>query len=170
MPPASRVEALDAAYRAQLIGSARARYEEKMRMCNSVDPYTLWPGLDTVTDVAEFPEVTHGDIVNYLVYSSSFVTCLTFVLVNFVAIWNGCNVVAMARVRRLRGRHLGYVARSFPLYAAFSIVPNDRYNELWCHSQAQATAPSQGVPRPKSWLAVDVAGLPVTKWAPQTGV
>lgn len=74
MPPASRVEALDAAYCAQLIGSARARYDEKIRMCDGVDPYTLRPGLDTATDVTEFPEVTHGDIVNYLVYSSSFIT------------------------------------------------------------------------------------------------
>lgn len=143
-------------------------------MCDSVDPDTLWPGLDTVTDVAEFPEVTHGDIVNYLVYSSSFVTCLIFVLVNFVAIWNGCNVVAVAGVRRLRGRCRGCVAQSqrsyYSLYAAFSIVRNDQYNELWCRSQAQATAPSQGVPRLKSWLAVDVAGSPVTKWAPQTGM
>lgn len=98
-----------------------------MRMCDSVDPYTLRPGLDTVTDVAEFPEVTHGDIVNYLVYSSSFVTCLIFVLVNFVAIWNGCNVVAVAGVRRLRGRRRGCVGLSglfpcTPLFRSFVTI------------------------------------------------
>lgn len=74
MPPAPGGKPFNTAYYAQLIGSARARYEEKVRMCDGVDPYTLRPGTDTTTDVNALPEVTHGDIVNYLVYSSSFVT------------------------------------------------------------------------------------------------
>ncbi|KAH7977265.1 hypothetical protein HPB49_000231 [Dermacentor silvarum] len=39
-----------------------------------MDPYTLRPGVDTTMDVNVFPEVTHGDIVSYIVYSSGFVT------------------------------------------------------------------------------------------------
>ncbi|XP_049513405.1 uncharacterized protein LOC125940835 [Dermacentor silvarum] len=74
MPPAPGGKPFNTAYYAQLIGSARARYEEKVRMCDGVDPYTLRPGTDTTTDINALPEVTHGDIVNYLVYSSSFVT------------------------------------------------------------------------------------------------
>ncbi|KAH7939624.1 hypothetical protein HPB52_015311 [Rhipicephalus sanguineus] len=45
-----------------------------MELCDDVDPYTLRPGVDTTMDVSAFPEVSHGDIVNYLVFSSSFAT------------------------------------------------------------------------------------------------
>ncbi|KAH7936324.1 hypothetical protein HPB52_021423 [Rhipicephalus sanguineus] len=61
-------------YYSDLIGSARIRYEEKVQMCDGIDPYTLRPHADTTTDVNTLPEVTHGDILNYLVYSSSFAT------------------------------------------------------------------------------------------------
>ncbi|KAH7970438.1 hypothetical protein HPB49_006876 [Dermacentor silvarum] len=39
-----------------------------------MDPYTLRLGVDTTIDMSVIPEVTHGNIVNYLVYSSSLVT------------------------------------------------------------------------------------------------
>ncbi|KAH7968715.1 hypothetical protein HPB52_010796 [Rhipicephalus sanguineus] len=65
---------LMSSYYSDLIGSARIRYEEKVQMCDGIDPYTLRPHADTTTDVNTLPEVTHGDIVNYLVYSSSFAT------------------------------------------------------------------------------------------------
>ncbi|KAH9359995.1 hypothetical protein HPB48_019309 [Haemaphysalis longicornis] len=105
MPPALRVEALDAAYRAQLIGSARARYEKKLRMCDSVDPYTLRPGLNTVTDIAEFPEVTHGDIVKYFVYTSSFVTLEEMKAYKSMEAHNylTCGWVKSLSAKRLRG-------------------------------------------------------------------
>ncbi|XP_049524012.1 uncharacterized protein LOC125945767 [Dermacentor silvarum] len=74
MSPPQRSEPFSAGYYSELVGSARVRYEEKVRMCDGMDPYTLRPGVDTTMDVNVFPEVTHGDIVNYLVYSSSFVT------------------------------------------------------------------------------------------------
>ncbi|KAH7935770.1 hypothetical protein HPB52_013353 [Rhipicephalus sanguineus] len=65
---------LMSSYYSDLIGSARIRYEEKVQMCDGIDPYTVRPHADTTTDVNTVPEVTHGDIVNYLVYSSSFAT------------------------------------------------------------------------------------------------
>ncbi|XP_037561626.2 uncharacterized protein LOC119440828 [Dermacentor silvarum] len=74
MSPPQRSEPFSAGYYSELVGSARVRYEEKVQMCDGMHPYTLRPGVDTTIDVNVFPEVTHGDIVNYLVYSSSFVT------------------------------------------------------------------------------------------------
>ncbi|KAH9371049.1 hypothetical protein HPB48_011433 [Haemaphysalis longicornis] len=69
-----RVKALNTAFCMQLIAPAHACYDENIRMCDNVDPYPLQPVLNTVTNVNEFPELMHRDIVNYLVYSSSFVT------------------------------------------------------------------------------------------------
>lgn len=74
MPPGSTRQPFNAAYYSQLIGEARSRYEEKVRLCDGVDPYTLRPGTDTTSNTSSFPEVSHGDIVNYLVFSTNFVT------------------------------------------------------------------------------------------------
>ncbi|XP_070384023.1 uncharacterized protein [Dermacentor albipictus] len=74
MPPVYSKPAFNEAYYAGLIGSARERYQEKVKLCDDVDPYTLRPGADTTMDVNAFPEVSHGDIVNYLVFSSNFTT------------------------------------------------------------------------------------------------
>lgn len=74
MPPVHSKPAFHEAYYARLIRSARARYEERVKLCDDVHPYTLQPGADTTTDISAFPEVTHEDIVNYLVFSASFAT------------------------------------------------------------------------------------------------
>ncbi|KAH7940353.1 hypothetical protein HPB52_023540 [Rhipicephalus sanguineus] len=57
-----------------LIGSARVRYKETIELCENVDPYTLRLGTDTSADSSLLPSIAHGDIVNYLVFSTSFVT------------------------------------------------------------------------------------------------
>ncbi|XP_037526471.1 uncharacterized protein LOC119403622 [Rhipicephalus sanguineus] len=61
-------------YFSHLIGSARVRYKEKIELCENVDPYTLRLGTDTSADASLLPSVAHGDIVTYLVFSTSFVT------------------------------------------------------------------------------------------------
>lgn len=45
-----------------------------VKLCDDVDPYTLRLSADTTMDVSAFPEVSHGCIVNCLVFSSSFAT------------------------------------------------------------------------------------------------
>lgn len=67
-------EPLNAGYYSELIGSIRLRYEDKLKLCDDIDPYTLRPGVDTSADVSGFPEISHGDIVTYLVFSANFVT------------------------------------------------------------------------------------------------
>ncbi|XP_077548335.1 uncharacterized protein LOC144161556 [Haemaphysalis longicornis] len=59
---------------AGLVGPTRARYEEKVNMCDGVDPYTLCAGTDTTADVELLPVTTHADIVNYLVLSTNYVS------------------------------------------------------------------------------------------------
>lgn len=61
-------------YFAGLVGPTRARYEEKVTMCDGVDPYTLCAGTDTAADVELLPVTTHADIVNYLVLSTNYVS------------------------------------------------------------------------------------------------
>ncbi|KAH7982935.1 hypothetical protein HPB52_008152 [Rhipicephalus sanguineus] len=43
-------------------------------LCDEVDPYTLRPGTATTSKISAFPEVSHGGIVNYLVFSTNLVT------------------------------------------------------------------------------------------------
>ncbi|KAH6948882.1 hypothetical protein HPB50_026690 [Hyalomma asiaticum] len=43
-------------------------------MCDGVDPYTLRHGTDTTSSISAFPKVSRGNIVNYLVFSTKFVT------------------------------------------------------------------------------------------------
>ncbi|KAH7932497.1 hypothetical protein HPB52_024492 [Rhipicephalus sanguineus] len=43
-------------------------------MCDGIDPYELRIGKDAALDVDLLPAVTHGDIVNYLVLSTSHIT------------------------------------------------------------------------------------------------
>ncbi|XP_077498776.1 uncharacterized protein LOC144109884 [Amblyomma americanum] len=74
MPPPQRNEPFSASYFSELVGSARVRYEGKVQVCDDSDPYTLRLGVDTTMEADVLPAVTHGDIVNYLVYCSSFVT------------------------------------------------------------------------------------------------
>lgn len=73
MPPLLSKQPLDATYRLDLTGSERVRYAEKVRLCDNIDPFMLRPGTDT-SDVDIFPEICYGDIVNYLVFSASFLT------------------------------------------------------------------------------------------------
>lgn len=74
MPPVYSKPAFHEAYYAELIGPAHVRYQEKVKLCDDVDPYSLRPGADTTMNVSAFPEFPHGDIVNYLVFSASFAT------------------------------------------------------------------------------------------------
>lgn len=59
------------AYAASLTGRVRARYEQKVAMCGSVDPLLLDDG-DTLVDVNLYPRVETTDIKDYLVNGTSF--------------------------------------------------------------------------------------------------
>lgn len=74
MPAFPSAQPFHEGYFSQLIGPARVRYKEKIQLCENVDPYTLRLGMDTSTDASLLPSVAHGDIVSYLVFSTSFVT------------------------------------------------------------------------------------------------
>ncbi|XP_037505679.1 uncharacterized protein LOC119382008 [Rhipicephalus sanguineus] len=74
MPAFPTAQPFRGGYFSQLIGSARVRYKEKIELCENVDPYTLRLGTDTSADASLLPSVAHGDIVTYLVFSTSFVT------------------------------------------------------------------------------------------------
>lgn len=57
-------------YYEQLKEDVKTRYEEKIRQCEGVDPYTI-KDKDLSTDRIDFPEVSLWDIGNHLVYSMS---------------------------------------------------------------------------------------------------
>lgn len=65
---------LDRTYYSDLTGPERLRYAEKVRMCDNIDPFTLRAGMDTSSDVDIFPDISYGDIVNYLVFSANYLT------------------------------------------------------------------------------------------------
>ncbi|KAH9371048.1 hypothetical protein HPB48_011434 [Haemaphysalis longicornis] len=67
-------EPLNAGYYSGLIGTVWLRYEEKVKLCDGIDLYKLWPGVDTSADRTGFPDVTQVDVVTYLVFSANFVT------------------------------------------------------------------------------------------------
>lgn len=89
-------------------------------MCDNVDPYPLQPVLNTVTNVNEFPELMHRDIVNYLVYSSSFVTLEEMKAYKSIEAHNYFTSVCVASLsaKRLQGDNVpvvGEVSRSVVL-------------------------------------------------------
>lgn len=49
---------MNGGYYSGLIGSVRHRYEEKVKLCDGIDPYELRPGEDTSADLSGFPDVT----------------------------------------------------------------------------------------------------------------
>ena len=55
-------------YKDKLDPACLARYNEKLKFCNNIDPYSIdkscWSG-----NVEEFPDITYPDIVNYLISS-----------------------------------------------------------------------------------------------------
>lgn len=57
-------------YFEQLKEDVKTGYEEKIRQCGGIDPYTI-KNKDLLTDRNEFPEVSLWDIGNHLVYSMS---------------------------------------------------------------------------------------------------
>ncbi|XP_049511551.1 uncharacterized protein LOC125939978 [Dermacentor silvarum] len=61
-------------YMDELVGPTRARYKEKVGMCDGVDPYQLHVGVDTCSDPEVLLATTYVDIINYLVLSTSYVT------------------------------------------------------------------------------------------------
>ncbi|KAH7972897.1 hypothetical protein HPB52_018511 [Rhipicephalus sanguineus] len=58
MPPVGTRQPLNAAHYSELIGQASSRYEEKVRLCDGVDPYTLRLGTDTSSNISVFPDVS----------------------------------------------------------------------------------------------------------------
>ncbi|KAH7973215.1 hypothetical protein HPB52_023173 [Rhipicephalus sanguineus] len=68
------VHALCPSYFEELVGPTRVRYRAKIEMCDGIDPYELRISKEDASDVDLLPAVTHGDIVNYLVLSTSHVT------------------------------------------------------------------------------------------------
>ncbi|KAH8038010.1 hypothetical protein HPB51_020530 [Rhipicephalus microplus] len=74
MPLVASKKPLNATYRSDLTGPARVRYAEKVRLCDNEDRFILRPGTDTAGDVDLFPEISYGDILNYLVFSANFLT------------------------------------------------------------------------------------------------
>ncbi|KAM7281644.1 hypothetical protein ISCGN_006205 [Ixodes scapularis] len=59
-------------YGLSLSGRERTRYEEKVKMCGA-DPFAL-PPMDLVRNSNLWPQVEMGDIHNYLILKTSFVT------------------------------------------------------------------------------------------------
>lgn len=59
-------------YYAGLVALTRARYKEKVNVCDSVDLYMLCTGTDTTADVQLLPVTMHADIVSYLVLSTNY--------------------------------------------------------------------------------------------------
>ena len=67
--------ALDiSAYCQGLEATARARYLQKIELCDGFDPYCL-KKKDFSYDLNDFPSVEFPDISNYLVLQTSFFTC-----------------------------------------------------------------------------------------------
>ncbi|XP_049520315.1 uncharacterized protein LOC125944158 [Dermacentor silvarum] len=70
------------AYFDELVGPTRARYKEKIAalsslniaLCDGVDPYQLPLGAQAAVNASLLPPVTHVDIINYLVLSTSYVS------------------------------------------------------------------------------------------------
>lgn len=62
------------AYFDELVGPTRARYKEKIALCDGVDPYELRVGAQAAVDASLLPTVTHVDIINYLVLSTNYVS------------------------------------------------------------------------------------------------
>lgn len=50
---------------------AKARYIEKIKRINKIDPYLL-PKRELSTNVEDFPDLSYVDMVNYLVYGVSY--------------------------------------------------------------------------------------------------
>ncbi|KAG0429254.1 hypothetical protein HPB47_023813, partial [Ixodes persulcatus] len=57
-----------------LVGSTRARYESKVKVCDGVDPHTLCVGADAAPDADVLPVTTRVYIINYLVLSANYVS------------------------------------------------------------------------------------------------
>ncbi|XP_049522544.1 uncharacterized protein LOC125945034 [Dermacentor silvarum] len=60
------------AYFDELVGPTRVRYKEKIVLCDGVDPYQLPVGAQAAVNASLLPPVTHVDIINYLVLSTSY--------------------------------------------------------------------------------------------------
>ena len=61
------------AYYYQLTQDASERYEEKISVIGSIDPYAL-DKTDFGDDINKWPRVSYMDIVDYLVYTTGFIT------------------------------------------------------------------------------------------------
>ena len=59
-------------YFAEIPANAKARYVEKIALCDGVDPYASSTKYED--DISKWPAVSYPDIVNYLVLSTSFAT------------------------------------------------------------------------------------------------
>lgn len=64
------MEANKSVYYAKLSGDIRKRYEDKIKKCDGIDPYTL-EAKDLSVDRKDFPNITVSDIENYMVCSIS---------------------------------------------------------------------------------------------------
>lgn len=58
-------------YSNSLLGEVATRYFEKLEMCDGVDPYTI-PSVNSWRDLKLLPKVTYLDLVNYLVFKTSY--------------------------------------------------------------------------------------------------
>lgn len=53
-----------------LSGDVKDRYDEKVRKCGGIDPYTIKPNTLS-SDPKDFPQVTIYDITDYMIHSMS---------------------------------------------------------------------------------------------------
>lgn len=61
-------------YFEHLIGPTRARHLQKLKLCGNEDPYTPRVRTGTMTSTDLFPNIMHGNIINYLVPSTSYLS------------------------------------------------------------------------------------------------
>lgn len=55
---------------AKLTGDVKTRYDEKIKKCDGIDPYTIKPN-DLSDNPTDFPEITVYDITDYMIHSMS---------------------------------------------------------------------------------------------------
>lgn len=84
------------AYFDELVGPTRARYKEKIALCDGVDPYRLPVGAQAAVNASLLPPVTHVDIINYLVLSTKYI--INYLVLCFIRSDEGLQVARLAQL------------------------------------------------------------------------
>lgn len=73
----SMIELKTSPYYERLSGDVKKRYDEKMRKCGGIDPYTM-EQKKLSSNSKDFPQITIYDIANYMIHSVSSYTKKSF--------------------------------------------------------------------------------------------